>query len=203
MARSFRPPKSESRSVADWRNLVSRLSERIYSTASEALGTPTLTDYAIWNDVSMENAVQKSTWSNILGLASQVKIKQIVFTEDTVARSTTSTSLVQITQSETEVTTTASDKVLLFLDAEVSHSLVNGQIVWNLTRDSTALATNDSRIYAHQAATHGQSHYVGKTFVDTPGAGTHSYFMAIRTLGGGTVYALARGLTAVVFSTDT
>lgn len=162
--------------------------------------TPASDDVLLLGDTSAGNGLGKATILAVLN--GRVKIKSIGYTEDTAPRSTTSTSLVNITQSAVAATIATGDKALILLDAEVSHSLSNGQIVWNIQRNTTALATNDSRIYSHQAATHGQSHYVGKMFLDQPAAGSYTYYMAIRSLGGGTTYAIARGLTVIVFSTD-
>lgn len=109
--------------------------------------------------------------------------------------STTSGSWVEITGlDDLQVTTTASNKVIIRAALQIGHSATNDEMgLFRLTRNGTVILQGDtrgSRSRAH-ASSIGKSVFDAEavTFeaLDTPGAGTHSYAVEwMRTSNGGT-----------------
>lgn len=161
----------------------------------------TISEKTSASGVTIDSVLLKDGLVDGIDITTRLKIKSLDVTTDTVARSTTSTSLINISQTDTSVTVGANDYVLINFTGEASHSASSGEIIWQLRRDSTGLLASDARIYSHLASSSGQGHCISAFHVEQPGAGTYTYRVAIRTASG-TVYVVPRQLTIVVFSTD-
>ena len=149
------------------------------------------------------------TAAQMNGLRGAFRILQVASTTKLDAFSTTSTSLVDITDLSVSITpSSASNKVLVIANSNLAHSSTAGEIL-QLVRDSTALCvstagsnlngTFSSNIYN---ATNNQSEPIAFSFLDSPATTSATTYKLQTRTATGTVY-VNRNTNGTYASTST
>ena len=119
-----------------------------------------------------------------------------IYVNSSTLRSTTSTSLTDITSMSGSLTVAANEIVLLFGQVSYSHGTANEALALGIARGGTSQTTVYSRAY--RSDTTGFDMVSVCSHIEAPGAGTYTYSLQWAT-GGGTVYAGAQKLFAICF----